>query len=144
MTVIFSKKCEYGIQAVLYLSVLGKGVVVSALDVSGKLNIPKEFIAKILQDLRKSKIIKSKKGNSGGFYLAKEPSAIKMIDIVKSIDGLSVFDECVLGFTNCSSEHPCPVHKKWGKLRDSAFKMLSNETLADLKAKSIRKIKSLT
>jgi len=143
MTVIFSKKCEYGLQAVLFLAANEPGGVVSAEDIAKKLEIPKEFISKILQKLTDSGMVASKKGKSGGFYLAKKASLIKLMDIVEAIDGLAVFESCVMGFKNCSPNHPCPVHGKWGKLRAEAYEMLSSETLAELKDKAIDKINSL-
>ena len=96
-----------------------------------------------MQILTESGIIGSKKGKNGGFYLAKSPSNIKLIDIVEAIDGLEIFNNCVVGFPGCSSDHPCPVHDKWGKLRDDAYKMLSNETLEQLKEKTLHKLVSL-
>ncbi len=144
MTVIFSKKCEYGLQAVLYLSTLDENnKMASAEEISGKLNIPKEFVSKILQMLALKKIVASKKGNSGGFFLDRHPSEIKLIEIVEAIDGLSLFNNCVLGFPDCSPENPCPVHNKWGKLRKEALDMLTKETLEQFKKKSIAKIKAI-
>jgi Rrf2 family protein len=143
MTVIFSKKCEYGLQAVLYLTANEDRAVISAEEIAKQLNIPKEFVSKILQSLTESGIIVSKKGKNGGFSLAKSPSKIKLIDIVESIDGLEVFNKCVLGFFKCSHENPCPVHDRWGKLRTEAYTMLTNETLLELKEKAISKITSL-
>jgi len=143
MTVIFSKKCEYGLQAVLYLTANEDRAVISAEEIAKQLNIPKEFVSKILQSLTESGIIVSKKGKNGGFSLAKSPSQIKLIDIVASIDGLEVFNKCVLGFPKCSHENPCPVHDRWGKLRTEAYTMLTNETLLELKEKAISKITSL-
>lgn len=143
MTVIFSKKCEYGLQAVLYLAALETTEVIPAEAISKKLEIPKEFISKILQSLTDSGIIYSKKGKSGGFALAKNPAEIKLIDIVTAIDGLDIFTKCVLGFPKCSPVHPCPVHDRWGKLRTEAYEMLSSESLKDLKEKTIDKINNL-
>lgn len=139
MTVIFSKACELGLQAVLYLSTKEKRVFNST-EVSNELKVPKEFVSKVMQMLTSSGIIGSKKGKNGGFYLAKKPVEIKLIDIVEAIDGLDLFKTCVLGFPGCSNESPCPVHNKWGKLRDDAFKMLSEETLEDLKEKTKNKL----
>ncbi len=116
MTVIFSKKCEYGMQAVLYLAAREKGTLVSAEEISKVLKIPREFVSKILQSLRDSGLISSSKGKSGGFSLAKPASRIKLIDVVAAIDGLEMFDSCVLGFPECSPTHPCPVHNTWGPL----------------------------
>jgi Rrf2 family protein len=143
MTVIFSKKCEYGLQAVLYMSARGQSSVCPSDEIAKKLKIPKEFVSKILQSLTKSGIIKSKKGKSGGFILAKHPSKIKLIDIVEAIDGLELFQSCVLGFPNCSPDNPCPVHNKWGKLREKALAMLSSETLDKFMDKTLNKINNL-
>ncbi len=143
MTVIFSKKCEYGLQAMLYLAAENSGEVVSAEAIAKKLNIPKEFVSKILQSLTESGMVYSKKGKSGGFALAKDPHKIYLIDIVAAIDGLSIFNNCVLGFPECSPEHPCPVHDKWGELRTKAYEMLTAQNLGDLKEKALLKINAL-
>lgn len=143
MTVFFSKACELGLQAVLFLSIKKEKIIFNADEVSKELKVPKEFVSKVLQILTNSGVVGSKKGKNGGFYLAKSPSQIKLIDIVEAIDGLEVFKSCVLGFPGCSIEKPCPVHNKWGVLRDEAYKMLSDETLEQLKEKTIQKITSL-
>ncbi|MBN1301886.1 MAG: Rrf2 family transcriptional regulator [Melioribacteraceae bacterium] len=143
MTVIFSKKCEVALQAVLFLSTEEKGKLFNALEVSKRVKQPKEFVSKMLQVLTASGIIGSKKGKNGGFYLAKDPRNIKLIDIVEAIDGLEIFKTCVLGFPGCSEEKPCPVHNEWGKIRDETFRMLSEETLFDLEEKTINKLRKL-
>ena len=143
MTVIFSKKCEYGMQAILYLAAKEKGALVSAEEISKVLKIPREFISKILQSLKDSGLINSSKGKSGGFSLAKSSSRIKLIDIVAAIDGFELFDNCVLGFPECSPTHPCPVHDTWGTLRTQAYDMLNAETIDKLKEKTLHKISSL-
>lgn len=140
MTVFFSKKCEYGLQAVLFMAAHEANCVCPAEEISKKLKIPKEFISKILQSLTESGIIESKKGKSGGFMLAKHPSKIKLIDIVEAIDGLDSFNSCVLGFPQCSPDKPCPVHNQWGELRTKAYDMLSSETIDKFKEKTLNKI----
>jgi Rrf2 family protein len=143
MTVIFSKKCELALQAVLFLSAQKPNELFSAADISTSLKVPKEFVSKVLQSLTDSGIVASRKGKSGGFYLGKSPSQIRLIDIVAAIDELAMFHSCVLGFPGCSSEHPCPVHHKWGKLREETYKMLSDQTLEELRDLTINKIKRL-
>src|ERR1035437_10169057 len=125
MTVIFSKKCEYGLPAVLYLAAHVARVTIPAEEIAGKLSIPREFVSKILQSLTESGIVNSQKGKSGGFSIAKDPKRIKLIDIVSAIDGLDMFNNCVLGFPNCNPDNPCPLHHKWGKLRAKAYQMLT-------------------
>jgi len=143
MTVFFSKKCEYAIQAILLMSASENNSVHPSEEIAKKLNIPKEFISKILQSLTESGMIESKKGKAGGFKLAKHPSKIKLIDIVEAIDGLESFNSCVLGFPNCSADNPCPVHDKWGQLREKAYEMLSKENLEQFKEKTLDKINNI-
>ncbi len=143
MTVIFSKKCEYGLQAVLYLAAQHSGEVIPADEIAKKLNIPKEFVSKILQSLTESGIVDSRKGKSGGFFLAKAPSRIRLIDIVAAIDGLGMFNNCVLGFPHCSPDNPCPLHSKWGELRTKAYNMLTDETIDKFKESTLRKVSNL-
>jgi Rrf2 family protein len=130
-------------QAVLYLAAQEKGTLVSAEDISKVLKIPREFISKILQSLRESGLISSSKGKSGGFTLAKDPARIKLIDVVSAIDGLEMFDSCVLGFPECSPTLPCPIHTTWGALRTQTYDMLTSETIDKLKDKTLSKIRSL-
>jgi Rrf2 family iron-sulfur cluster assembly transcriptional regulator len=143
MTVIFSKKCELALQAVLFLSTQDSKKAFNATQISEKLGVPKEFVAKVLQQLAIEGIVGSKKGKNGGFFLKRSANSIHLIDIILAIDGLDVFHKCVLGFKGCSIDNPCPVHEKWGKLRDETYKMLSEETLAELRDKTIVKIEGL-
>lgn len=143
MTVIFSKKCELALQAVLFLSIQEKGNYLNAGIISKELNLPKEFVSKVLQTLTGTGIIASRKGQTGGFALAKEPKEIRLIHIVQAIDGLDIFEKCVLGFPGCTPENPCPLHHKWGILRDDAFRMLADQTLEELKEISQKKISTI-
>lgn len=143
MTVIFSKKCEYGLQAVLYLAAQMDREVIPAEEIANKLSIPKEFVSKILQSLTESGIVNSRKGKSGGFFIAKDPKRIKLIDIVAAIDGLSMFSSCVLGFPHCDPENPCPLHNKWGELRTKTYAMLTDENLDHFREKTLRKVNNL-
>ena len=143
MTVIFSKKCELALQAVLFLSIQPEGESFNAGDISTELKVPQQFVSKVLQNLTSTGIVGSKKGKAGGFFLAKDPNEIRLIQIVDAIDGLSIFEKCVLGFPGCSPTNPCPLHNKWGGLRDEAFKMMTEWTLFELRAATIKKITSL-
>jgi len=141
-TVIFSKKCEYGLQATLYLAANAEREAITAEEIAKQLSIPKEFVSKILQGLTESGLVTSKKGKSGGFALAKDPKRIRLLDVVGAIDGLDIFNNCVLGFPKCSPDNPCPLHNKWGELRMKTYNMLTDETLDRFKESTLAKIKS--
>lgn len=129
MSSFFSKKCEYGLQAVLYLAAQDKEPLCSAEEIAGKLNIPKEFTSKILQDLTEKGIITSRKGRVGGFKLSADASELKLIDIVEAIDGLDIFKNCIMGYQNCNGDKKCPVHNEWTKVVDQTYEMLSKQSI---------------
>ncbi|MCL4511351.1 MAG: Rrf2 family transcriptional regulator [Bacteroidetes bacterium] len=132
MSLIFSRQCEYALQAVLYMSAQSEKRFTNINEISERLDIPMPFLGKTLQLLVRSKILSSQKGPKGGFKLAKNPSEIALFHIVDAIDGTYFMTSCVLGFPECSSKSPCPVHSEWGVLRDRVHQMLANRTIADI------------
>ncbi len=140
---IFSKKCEYWLHTVLLLSTLPYGSTLSAGEISDILSIPKDFTGKIMQELIASGYVDSRRGNGGGFGLLIPPSKIKLLDIINALDGLDIFNFCVLGFKRCNPDNPCPVHHEWDGLRDNIYKLFADTSLEDVKEKSIKKIENL-
>lgn len=139
MSIIFSKACEYGIQATLYIATQPDRRV-GIKEIASELSIPVHFLAKILQSLSEEGVLTSFKGVHGGFTLQRAPERIRLIDVVEAIDGLAFFDSCVLGFPGCGTGKPCPVHDRWGEVRDTIREMLSSDSLADVLPISREKI----
>lgn len=133
MTVLFSRKCEYALQGILYLAEMQDQGNISAEQISRDLHISKEFISKTLQSLVKDGIVQSHRGKSGGFSLARDPATMSLLDIVLIIDGNTIFESCVLGLPTCGSDSPCPVHEQWGPIRAASREMLQNTTVDKFK-----------
>lgn len=132
MSIIFSRQCEYALQAVLFLAKKQNGEMTSIKDLSAKLEIPYHFLAKILQNLAQKGLLVSLKGPTGGFGLTMRPEEITLFHIVEAIDGVDFMHNCVLGFPDCSGENPCPVHEKWGNMRDEIYNMLVSKNIAQM------------
>jgi Rrf2 family iron-sulfur cluster assembly transcriptional regulator len=135
MTVLFSRKCEYALQGLLYLAKHRDSSPISADLIAGELHMSREFISKTLQRLVKEGVVTSQRGKTGGFSLQKAPEDISLLDIVLIVDGNDVFENCVLGLRECGSEDPCPVHDSWGPLREQAREMLATTSLASIESK---------
>jgi Rrf2 family iron-sulfur cluster assembly transcriptional regulator len=132
MSLIFSRQCEYALQAVLYLALKPEGEMTSIKDLTGRLKIPYHFLAKILQDLTRKGLLTSQKGPTGGFSLAMPAKEITLFHVVEAVDGAEFTRTCVLGFPECSGTSPCAVHEKWGGLRDSIYSMLVSKSVLQL------------
>ncbi|MFV8270064.1 RrF2 family transcriptional regulator [Flavobacterium sp. GT2N3] len=131
---MFSKTCEYGIRATIFIaSESYQNNRVGLRDIAEKIDSPEAFTAKILQILSKASIIRSIKGVGGGFEIPKEiMSQIKLSQIVTALDGDRVFTGCGLGLSYCSEDHPCPVHDKFKAIRNELAFMLENTNLEEL------------
>lgn len=136
---MFSKACEYGIKACIFIALNSfEGKKVTPKDIAQEANSPQAFTAKILQILVKAKIVRSTKGAYGGFDIEKEKiSKIKLSEIVNAIDGNAIYNRCGLGLETCDENHPCPVHDKFKAVRSDLKAMLEDTTLEEL-AKNIK------
>nr|WP_315158202.1 Rrf2 family transcriptional regulator [uncultured Flavobacterium sp.] len=131
---MFSKTCEYGIRATIFIaSESYQNKRVGLKDIAKKIDSPEAFTAKILQILSKDNIINSIKGVGGGFEIPRETMRnIKLAQIVNALEGDRVFTGCGLGLTHCSEDHPCPMHEKFKSIRNELAFMLENTNLEEL------------
>ncbi len=132
MSIIFSRQCEYGIQAVLYLALKEPGRMTSIKELTRELEIPYHFVAKILQNLTRKGLLVSMKGPSGGFSLGMPAKDITLFHIVEAIDGVGFMNNCVLGFPDCTGDNPCSVHHVWGKLREQLYQELVKKSITEM------------
>jgi len=131
---MFSKACQYGIKASVYIASQSElGNRVSLKDIASNINSPEAFTAKILHQLAKQNILESLKGPTGGFEIPEgRAENIKLSHIVVAIDGDSIYNGCALGFDSCDARQPCPMHNKFVAIRDNLKEMLENTSLYEL------------
>ena len=131
---MFSKACEYGIRAAVYVTLQSlEGRRVGVNEISEEIDSPIAFTAKILQQLTRNNIIHSVKGPNGGFEIDPEDmNSAKLSMIVKAIDGDKIYTGCGLGLKECNAQKPCPLHDKFLDLRNNLSTMLTSTSLYEL------------
>jgi Rrf2 family transcriptional regulator, iron-sulfur cluster assembly transcription factor len=139
---MLSNSCRYGIRAVIYLAKQqNKSGKTGIKQISSDLDLPMPFLAKILQELAKQKILLSSKGPHGGFSLLKDPKKITLLDIVKCIDGDEFFTDCVMHSGPCGGKKNnrkyCPLHDDYEKTRQNLIELFSKRTIYDLVQASV-------
>ena len=134
---MLSKSCRYGIRAVIYLASrpFSEGKT-GIKKISSELDLPAPFLAKILQQLAKQKILSSTKGPNGGFSILKDSRKVTLFDIVRTIDGNDIFTDCVMHNGSCQNvekeKKQCPLHDDYSKTRTNLITLFSNTTIYDL------------
>lgn len=104
-------------------------------EISQGIDAPEHFIAKILQELSRKRLVQSAKGPNGGFFLTSEDLKISLADIVKAIDGDKLYLDCVLGLKTCSEKNPCPVHHQYKEIKRNLINLLEDNTIGNFNAK---------
>lgn len=131
---MFSKACEYGIKAVIYIATQSlENQRVKIGDVATHTGSPEAFTGKIMSTLPRHQLVNSQTGPYGGFYMAPEKiKQTKVSDIVFAIDGDSVFNGCALGLDECDHHRPCPMHHQFITVRNSLKHLLETTSIYDL------------
>ena len=135
---MLSNTCKYAIRAVIYLALNEKNKgKIGIKKISSDLDIPSPFLGKILQILSKNKILASTKGPNGGFCLGLPAKEISLISIIKIVDGMDLFENCVIGMRICKNDKKlrksCPFHENFDDLRDELYKQFKDITIEDFK-----------
>jgi len=140
---MLSNTCKYAIRATIYLAIKDDGInKVGIKQISNDLNLPTPFLGKIMQTLAKQKLLASTKGPHGGFSLNKPADEIFLLDIVRIIDGLDIFQECMVGLKVCEkrgNQDDCPFHKKSDTVRQQMFDLFEKQSIGDL-AKGVKTV----
>ena len=132
--VMITKTCGYGIRSVVYLATkLEENRNVSIQEIATVLDIPQHFLAKILQDLVRKKVVRSAKGPNGGFFIKKDVLQMPVVELLELIDGDKYRTRCFMGMEECSSENPCPLHQDFSVFRTGIIEKFTSRTINDLR-----------
>jgi Rrf2 family transcriptional regulator, iron-sulfur cluster assembly transcription factor len=136
---MFSKACEYGIRATVYIaSETNPSTKVGIDEICAHIEAPRHFTAKILQVLTRRGIVSSQKGVNGGFYIEAHQREMPLKVVVEAIDGNRLFTGCGLGLKQCSETKPCPLHNQFKGIRNALNQMMDDTTI-DMLAERLKK-----
>lgn len=118
--------------ALAVLAEFPAGRYAGAAELADRIGAPPNYLGKLLQSLAQEGLLESQKGKGGGFRLSRTARSISLYEVIEPIEHVSRWNGCFLGQARCSDDQPCPLHKRWGKLRDAYLGFLHETTVADL------------
>jgi Rrf2 family protein len=131
-----SRAAEYAIRCMLYLSIAGKGLLVSRRTVAGEMDIPEQFLGKIAQQLARAGLIEIVQGAKGGFRLAVDPAELTLLTVIEAVIGEIFLNDCILRPESCDRSPVCKVHIVWENVRNQLRDSLRKATFAALMTES--------
>lgn len=127
------RRVDYGLRAVIYLSEQDPDKCCSIAEIAKHQGVPKKFLEKIIQDLIRSGLIKSKRGACGGCTLAKPAELISFYDVIAALDGPIAVNACLDQTTGCDQMPRCTMMGVWSEVQRGIIEVLSRTTLAGLR-----------
>ncbi len=128
----FSTASLYGLRAMIYLA--EKNEVCSVKEIAEEKDISPYYLEKILSKLKDKKLLKSKKGKAGGYFLAYPAKKIKVGEIIRILEKEITTASCVSEENQQSCPHfkSCQARTIWRKIQKQINSVLNSITLADL------------
>lgn len=127
-----TRKAEYAIRAVLYLSSKKPNTKVMTREISESMNIPKQFLAQVMISLSNHGLVRAIRGAKGGFVLAKKPSSINLLETIEAVEGNFFLNDCLVSQNNCTCKNVCPVEDVWQDAQQALLKVLKKATFSSL------------
>ncbi|HWQ43877.1 MAG TPA: Rrf2 family transcriptional regulator [Desulfosporosinus sp.] len=129
-----STKGRYGVKAMFDLAQhMGEGPT-SLRSIAERQDISEHYLEQLVSGLRKAGLVKSVRGAQGGYVLGREPSKIKVGDIIRVLEGPIAPVDCVSEESPefCAKSEFCVTRNIWEKVRDSIADVLDSITLENM------------
>lgn len=131
-----SSQEEYGLRCLLQLARAGAGTSLTIAEMSEREGISAPNVAKIMRILRRAGLVRSTRGKSGGYHLARPAAEVRALDVLSALGG-RLFDP---GFcdrhagveAHCLNTRDCSIRPVLRGLQDAVDQVLEELTLASL------------
>jgi Rrf2 family protein len=129
---MLSHTAEYALRAVLYIAIHGEGEPCKLPTIAEALDVPKNYLSKTLHQLARAGVLRSERGPTGGFVLAKVPERLTLAEVVAPFDSARLARRCLLGQGPCSDETACAAHERWKTVGDPVRRFFASTRVSDL------------
>ena len=129
---MLSGTAQYALRAVLHLAAHPDDAPIAAANIAAALDIPDNYLGKILYQLSRQGILHSLRGKHGGFSLAVPPEELSLLQVVEPFDQIGERRSCLLGQPECSDGEPCAAHHRWKEVAQEVEAFFRDTTAADL------------
>ncbi len=129
-----SKKCQYALRAVLELASRTDGKPVKIQAIAEAQGIPHRFLEIILNELRHGGVVESRRGNDGGYLLARPAATISVASVIEQVEGRVSISPRIEGDGNSSGSAfgDAAFEKLWTGIDEAIWGVCDGTTFADL------------
>jgi len=127
---IVRQNTDYALRAMIDLAEHYKDKTsVSVRSIAGREDISYQFACKILQKLQGAGLVQSSMGPKGGYFLARPPKRINLLEVLSAMQGPLTVNSCIIGPKGCPRTQACTASKKMDELQKYMEKFMAGVTL---------------
>ena len=135
---MLSQTVEYSLRAVTFMATAPEAS--HTVDrIANATHVPVAYLAKVMQQLVRGKIVASRRGVGGGFMLAVPPDRLRILQIVQAVDPIERITTCPLGLA-AHGKRLCPLHRRLDNALAEMERAFSESTLAEILAEPTHSI----
>jgi len=126
---LISETAEYALRVMLWMAHADEPQTTGAIAAGTR--IPEDYLRKVLQQLVRAGLVRSRRGRGGGFTLNADPDRLSVLDVVEKIDPIQKIETCPLGL----AEHGCrlcPLHAGLNAASEGLRNALARQKLSAL------------
>src|SRR6201996_3724482 len=127
-----TKKADYGLMALKYLAEHPENPAQSAKEIADAYGIPAQLLAKILQRLTKTGLLRSHAGMNGGYALAHDAREISAFEVILGLDGPFFITSCNKGSKSCELTPSCTIKEPLARVNETMAGVLKSISIQDL------------
>ncbi|AKJ64770.1 RrF2 family transcriptional regulator [Kiritimatiella glycovorans] len=132
---MITREADYALRVVLRLVQQGATnptQAVSSAEIAEAMGIPYRFLRKIVRRLVGGGLVRSRRGQGGGIYLARAPEGLSLYDVLQVMDpsGKSI-NACTPGGPGCPREDHCPLSAEMKKIQRGIDRALRDTHFGD-------------
>ena len=131
-----SRKIDYGLRAMIYLSSIRSGSVVPFREIARQMDVPEDFLAKILKTLVDQGLVRSTRGPHGGYALGRSADAISFLDVIEAVEGPIALNVCLDGDDACGHSSSCTMVSVWRLGQERMLDVYRQAKLSELAFKT--------
>jgi Rrf2 family cysteine metabolism transcriptional repressor len=123
---------RYGARFMLDLAMHYDDGPVILKELAERQKLSAKYLDQLVSGLRKAGLVKTKRGVSGGFKLARRPEQIRLLEVIEAVEGPINVVHCVAHPAGCPRSQKCGTMEVWEEVAGAIRNVLSNVTLSDL------------
>ncbi|HSB20994.1 MAG TPA: Rrf2 family transcriptional regulator [Anaeromyxobacteraceae bacterium] len=128
-----SRKIDYGLRAMIFLASIPGEAVVPFREIARRMEVPEDFLAKILKLLVDQGLVRSTRGPHGGYSLARPAQDVSFLDVIEAVEGPVALNVCLDGDEACGREPGCTMASVWKLGQEKMLEVYRDAKLSELR-----------